>query len=194
MLQPAGPRPTAVDAAEQFPAAWLLVALLSVCGTLCWIGGIPSAIRLAPNRGGVLALIGGTITGAGLAAGIGHLALYFGFSSAVAASGVNDDAREALSTAGDGDALGNLLLVVFLVAFSLGPVILTIGLRIAGAVPVWVPVAALVTAGASFFGGPVAGIVQLVSLVLVWAPMAVAILRPQPAALGVSKAGAAAMS
>jgi len=77
----------------------------------------------------------------------------------------------------DGEPLSNTLLACFLIAFSLGPILLSVGLRIGGRIGVWVPIAALVTAAASFFGGPIAGIVQVVALALTWAPIAIAVAR-----------------
>lgn len=177
MLQPSGPDPTAVSAAEQFPTAWLVLGVLSVFGPLVWLAGLPAAVRLAPARGRLATSIGALTTGAGLAAGIGHLALFFGVYGAVAAAQLPSDGTAAMESAADADALGNVLLVVFLVCYSLGPIVLTIGLRIARRVGVWVPIAAVLTAGANLFGGPIAGVVQLVALAAVWGAILVAVAR-----------------
>lgn len=174
LLQPTGNEPW--DAATEFPTAWLLIALLAVLGPLVWIAGLPALVSSAPRKGGTVTLIGGLLTGAGLAAGVGHLALFFGLYGAIAGSGANAHAASQVAAAGDRDVLGNVLLIAFLVGFSLGPIVLTVGLRIAGLIGVWVPIAAIVTAGANLFGGPIAGIVQLVTLVLVWAPLVIVVL------------------
>jgi hypothetical protein len=73
---------------------------------------------------------------------------------------------------------------VFLIGFAVGPVLLTIGLRIARVVGVWVPLAAIVTAAAGFFGGTIAGVVQLITLVLLWAPIALAVAGREHRELG----------
>lgn len=177
MLQPTGAAPTATDAAAQFPAAWLAIGLLGVFGPIVWLAGIPAVAALAPARGRIVTRVGALLTGAGLAAGIGHVALFFGLYGALAGAGLNADATTAMEAAADGELLGNILLYAFLIGFSLGPIVLTVGLRIAGVIPVWVPIAAVVTAGANLFGGPIAGVVQLVALALAWAPLAVAVAR-----------------
>jgi hypothetical protein len=177
LLQPAGIAPTATDAAAQFPAAWLTIALLGVFGPIVWLAGIPATAALAPGRGSLVTRIGALITGAGLAAGIGHVALFFGLYGALAQAGLDTGAAGAMEAAADQDVLGNILLYAFLIGFSLGPIVLTVGLRIAGALAVWVPIAAVITAGANLFGGPIAGVVQLVALVLVWAPIAISVAR-----------------
>jgi hypothetical protein len=177
LLQPTGHQPW--DAATEYPAAWIVIALLAVLGPLVWIAGLPAIVALAPARGGVVTLVGALLTGAGLAAGIGHLALFFGLYGAIAESGAPDHAASQVAAAGDADVLANVLLIVFLICFSLGPIVLTVGLRMARVVAVWVPIAAIVTAGANLFGGPIAGVVQLVTLVLVWAPLVVAVARPR---------------
>ncbi|HET8928769.1 MAG TPA: hypothetical protein VFN24_13200 [Microbacterium sp.] len=177
LLQPAGAAPTAVDVAAQFPAAWLTIGLLGVFGPIVWLAGIPATAALAPRRGALVTRVGALITGAGLAAGIGHVALFFGLYGALAQAGLDTGAVGAMAAAADQEMLGNILLYAFLIGFSLGPIVLTVGLRIAGAVAVWVPIAAVITAGANLFGGPIAGIVQLIALVLVWAPLTIAVAR-----------------
>lgn len=177
LLQPAGAAPTAADVAEQFPTAWLAIALLGVFGPIVWLAGIPAAGALAPGRGALVTRIGALLTGAGLAAGIGHVALFFGLYGALAQADLDADATGAMAAAADQELLGNILLYAFLIGFSLGPIVLTVGLRIAGVIAVWVPIAAVITAGANLFGGPIAGVVQLVALVLVWAPIAFAVAR-----------------
>lgn len=176
-IQPAGANPTAVDAAAQFPAAWLTVGLLGVFGPIIWLAGLPAVSALAPERGAVVTRIGTLLTGAGLAAGVGHVALYFGLYGALAAAGLTRAGEARMAAAADQEIIGNVLLVAFLIGFSAGPIVLTVGLRIARVIAVWVPIAAIVTAGASLFGGPIAGIVQLVTVVLVWAPLVFAVAR-----------------
>lgn len=179
LLQPTGDNPTATDVASQFPASWLAIGLLGVFGQLIWLAGIPAAVDLTPGKGRLVTLTGGLLTGAGLAAGIGHIALYFGFYNALAQAGLSPDALADLDAAVGQETLGNVLLMVFLACYSVGPMVLTIGLRVGRVVPVWVPIAAIVTAGANLFGGPIAGVVQLVTLVLLWAPLVLAVARQE---------------
>lgn len=176
-LQPAGADPTPADVAAQFPTAWLTVALLSVFGPIVWLAGLPAASALADRRGALATRVGALVTGLGLAAGVGHLALFFGLYGALASAGLDATAAHRMSAAGDADLVGNVLLIAFLICYSLGPIVMTVGLRIARRVAVWVPIAAVLTAGANLFGGPIAGIVQLVALAAVWGAVVVAILR-----------------
>ncbi|MBS1672677.1 MAG: hypothetical protein JSS74_01780 [Actinobacteria bacterium] len=176
-LQPTGPDPTTTAVAQQFPTAWMAVGLLSVLGPLVWLGGLPAAGALAVGRGLVLTRIGALVTGVGLSAAIGHLALFFGLFGTTALSGLDPASIGSVEAAADREPLGNMLLVLFLVAYSLGPILLTVGLRIARRVAVWVPIAAILTAGANLFGGPIAGVVQLVCLVAAWGAIVVAVAR-----------------
>lgn len=177
MLQAADPSATVFDVVTHHHVLWLCVGLVSVFGPLVWLAGIPAVIGLAHERGWVLTTVGGCITATGLAAGIGHLSVYFGTYGVLAADSVSAHGRTALVRSADAEPLSGVLLVVFLIGFSLGPIILTIGLRRAKVVAVWVPVAAIVMTVANFVGGPVAGIVQLCALVVVFVPIIVAVLH-----------------
>ncbi|MCX7522110.1 hypothetical protein OSC27_07440 [Microbacterium sp. STN6] len=165
------------DVAQAQPALWAVAGLLAVLGPAAWIGGMPAVVDLAPNRGWVMTVIGGVVTAFGLAAGIGHLALFFGLSADLAAAGVGAHAVDAVQGADDAGLLGTVLLMVFLVAFSAGPILLALGLRRARSVPVWVPVAAIIMTVASFAGGIPAGIIQFAALLATFVPIIVALWR-----------------
>lgn len=177
MLQPSSPSGTVVDVVNQHPAAWLLVSVLSVLGPLVWVAGIGAITSVVRGRGWVLTTIGGTVTALGLIAGVGHLALFFGVASDLVASGLGSKSIEAVQRADDASAIGTLLLLLFLAGFSLGPILLTIGLRRAKLVAVWVPVATIVMVVANFVGGIPAGVVQLVAMLLAFGPLAIVLLR-----------------
>ncbi|MBS1906340.1 MAG: hypothetical protein JST33_07165 [Actinobacteria bacterium] len=177
LLQPAGADPTAADAAAQFPQVWLVVGLLAVFGPLIWLAGLPATAALATGRGAVVTGVGTLLTGAGLAAGIGHLAAFFSAYGAIAQAGLPAGDEKTMIAAVEAEPLGGVLLIVFLVCYSIGPIVLTVGLRLARRVAVWVPIAAILTAGADLFGGPIAGIVQLVALAAAWGAIVVAVAR-----------------
>lgn len=177
MLQPSSPSSTVIDVVNQYPGAWLLVSVLAVLGPLVWVAGIGAITSLVRDRGWVLTTIGGTVTALGLIAGVGHLALFFGVSGDLAASSIGSKSVEALQRADDSSVIGTLLLLLFLVGFSLGPILLTIGLRRAKLVAVWVPVAAIVMVVANFVGGIPAGAVQLVAMLLAFGPLVFVLLR-----------------
>jgi hypothetical protein len=187
-IQPAGEAPTPVDVAGQLPELWLALGLASVLGPMVWLGGVPSTVTLAPARGSATTTMGAIATGAGLAAGVGHLAIFFSVYAALAAGGLDPASVPGAIAAADAEPLGTVLLIMFLVGFSLGPIVLSVGLRMAKRVPVWVPIAAVVTAAANLVGGPVAAIVQYLALLLVWIPIAVALVRSNPARAGLAPA------
>jgi hypothetical protein len=175
--------PTPGDAVHAHPAVWAAASLLGVLGPLAWSAGIAAVTMQVQERGWVITTIGGALTGLGLVAGVGHLALYFGLFGDLAAGGADAATVQAVTAADDSSAVSTVLLILFLIGFSLGPIVLTAGLRRARLLPVWVPVAALVAAVANFVGGPVAGIVQVLALAATFVPMAVLLLRrttPQP--------------
>jgi hypothetical protein len=172
--------PTPGDAVASHPVVWTAASLLAVLGPLVWSAGVAAVTLQVRERGWVLTTIGGILTGLGLVAGVGHLALYFGLFSDLAAGGADSATVRAVSAADDSSAVSTVLLVLFLVGFSLGPIVQTAGLRRARLLPVWVPVAALVAAVANFVGGPVAGIVQLIALLATFVPMTVLLLRREP--------------
>lgn len=80
-------------------------------------------------------------------------------------SGAPLGAVEAMENASNTYPLFVLVIIGFIVGMTLGPIVLTWGLRRAGAVPIWVPVAALVFAVTGTVGGAVAGVVGLVAAV-----------------------------
>jgi hypothetical protein len=181
-LESGGDSPTAVISAQ--PVAWLVAGVSAVLGPVFWAGGLLVVIGLVRERGWVLTTLGGIISVIGLAVGVGHLALFFGVYGDLAAAGASRSATQAILDADNGNPLGNLLLIVFLVGFCLGPIVLTMGLRRARLVPVWLPVVAVIAAVANFVGGPVAGIVQLIALLVVFVPLAVVLVRPGPFLVG----------
>jgi hypothetical protein len=170
-LQSGDPAATPLDVAGTSPMLWLAVGLLGVFGPLAWVAGIVSVTLLVRAKGWTLTTIGGYITGAGLIAGVGHLALFFGVIADAAGASLDSESGMALLRADDASILSTVLLYGFLVGFSLGPILLSIGLRRAKIVPVWVPVAAVVMVVANFVGGVPAGIVQLVAVVATFGPM-----------------------
>jgi hypothetical protein len=184
ILQAADPSATMLQAIGKNPGLWLTMSLAAVLGPMVWTAGIIPVTALVCGRGWVLTTIGGYLTGIGLVAGVGHLALYFGLNGDLAASGLDASAVVAVSTADDRAVLANLLLTLFLIAFSLGPILLTVGLRRARLVPVWVPVAGIVATVANFVGGVAAGGVQLAALAFTFVPLIVILARPRPARLG----------
>lgn len=192
VLQAAEPSATMFETVAHHQSLWLFMGAVGVLGLLVWLAGIPAAIGLARDRGWILTSIGGVVTAIGLASGVGHLSVYYSTFSVLAADGVSAHSRTVLERAAESEPLANALLLIFLVGFSLGPILMTIGLRRARIVAVWVPVAAIVATVADFVGGPVAGAIQLAALVLTFAPIVIAVLRQRSQAPAVSSGRSAA--
>ena len=159
------------------PSMWLLATALALAGPLLWIPGILAIPVAAPARGRTLTVLGSLLLATGLAVGVGHFALFFGVLGSGAAGGLPAGTVEQLVAAEDGYVLGNLLLWVFLAGLVLGTLLLSLGLRVAKAVPVWVPVAAAAFIVTNFMGGPAATMVGAAALLATFVPMAMA-LRP----------------
>jgi hypothetical protein len=91
----------------------------------------------------------------------GHTIGYYGTYAAYADSGLDTTALTAMD--GTTDALGGVAIALFMLGMLLGPIVLTIGLRRAGAVPIWVPVLAVVFVVAGAVSGVPAGVVGLLA-------------------------------
>lgn len=163
------------------PGMWLLAATLAVAGPILWIPGVLATAAAAPARGRSATVTGSLLLAAGLAVGVGHFALFFGMLGAGAGSGLTAEQVEKLVIAEDGYLLSGVLLWVFLAGLTMGTLLLALGLRMARAVPVWVPVAAVVFAVSSFLGGPAATIVGAAALIATFVPVALAVRGAAPA-------------
>lgn len=177
VVQAGAPSGTPIDIARESPGIWLVTGLLAVLGPLAWTGGIVSVTMLVRSKGWPVATIGGYLTAAGLIAGVGHLALFFGLIADAAGAGLDTDAGRALLQADDASVLSNVLLYGFLVGFSVGPILLATGLRLAKLVPVWVPVAAIIMVVANLVGGIPAGIAQMIAVIATFVPMILLLAR-----------------
>jgi hypothetical protein len=162
---------------------WLAAGLLELVAAALLLVGALSVPRLVPARGGRLTAVGSGLLAAGAVASVGHTIGYYGTYAQYADSRLDGAPLNDLSQAND--VLGGVAIAVFMLGLLLGPVLLTIGLRRAGVVPVWVPVAAVVfVAGAvSGVAAGVAGLVAgLASLGVVGVTMLrTAASRPSPA-------------
>ncbi|MGN6610836.1 MAG: hypothetical protein ACTHLJ_03595 [Angustibacter sp.] len=153
---------SAVTAAvDAHTGLWLVAGLLELVAAALLLVGALSAGRLAPARGGRLTGIGSGLLAAGAVASVGHTIGYYGTYAQYADSGLDASTLNGLSQAND--VLGGVAIAVFMLGLLLGPVLLTIGLRRAGVVPVWVPVAAVVFVVAGAVSGVAAGVVGLVA-------------------------------
>ncbi|QDP98291.1 hypothetical protein FOE78_22405 [Microlunatus elymi] len=166
--------------AATHPDAWTVMGLFAVLGPAVWIIGVLTVARSANGRGWLLSTIGGLIASLALACGVGHLAVYFTLLGDLTGAGLQQSTIRAVLSADGANPISTTLLLVFLAGFTIGPVLLSVGLRRAGLVPVWLPVAAVIAGVANFAGGPVAGSIQLVMLIATYLPMARVLQRANP--------------
>lgn len=162
IVEPADATATAVTAAvRDRPTLWLAAGLLEVLAAVLLVPGAIGTRRLATRRGARTTRIGAGLIVVGAVASMGHTIGYYGTFATYAASGLDAATLDTLVAADD--LLGGVVILLFMIGMIVGPVVLAIGLRRAGAVPVWVPVLALVFVVASSVPGPLAGIVGLVA-------------------------------
>jgi hypothetical protein len=158
LVEPAAPTAatrTAAIAAHQ--GTWLVAGLLAAASALLLVAGATVVTRLAPSRGAVLASVGGYLLGIGALASTGHTMGYFGGWALYSRSGLDASTVQRLDDTAD--PLGGVFIALFMIGMLLGPVLLTIGLRRAGAVPIWVPVAAVLFVVSGAVSGVAAGAV-----------------------------------
>ena len=168
------------EAVAQQPGLWFAAGALELLSALLLVAGAVAAVRLARSRGRGLTGTGATLLGIGAVASTGHTIGYYGTYAAYAGSGVDADTLARLN--GTTDALGGVVIALFMLGMLLGPVLLTVGLRRAGAVPIWVPVLAVVFVVAGAVSGVPAGVVGLLAGVASLGYVGLALLRTPDAA------------
>jgi hypothetical protein len=171
------------SAVQTHSAAWTVAGLLAAAAAFLLLAGVSAAGRSVPGRGAVLTVLGGGLTIVGLLASLIHAAGFYGFYGVFAKSGGDAAAINAIDSASDSYPLFGIGIALFMLGMLLGPILLTIGLRRAALVPVWVPIAAVVFAVSSSVGGAAAGIVGLLAAVLTFGSIGASLLRrPGPEA------------
>lgn len=176
-------QPTKTDAASITAAvhdhagAWTAAGLLAPAAALLLLAGVSAAGRNVPARGAVLTVLGGGLTIVGLLGSLIHAAGYYGFYGVYAKSGADVAAIHSIDSASGSYPLFGVGIALFMVGMLVGPILLTIGLRRAGLVPVWVPISAVVFAVSSSVNGVAAGIVGLVAAVLMFGSIGMSLLR-----------------
>jgi hypothetical protein len=189
LVEPATPTvATTTAAVAEQPGTWLAAGTLELLSALLLVVGAVAAVSLAASRGRVVTGVGACLLAAGAIASTGHTIGYYGTYAAYADSGLGANTLARLD--GTTDALGGVAIAMFMLGMLLGPVLLTAGLRRAGAVSVWVPVLAVVFVVAGAVSGVPAGLVGLVAglgslgyvgLTLLRAPALTGTSAPSPA-------------
>jgi len=178
MVQPANTDTASMTAAVHHHAgAWTLAGLLAVASAILLLAGVAAAGRSVAGRGATLTTVGSALVVVGLLGSLIHAAGFYGFYGVYAKSGADAGAIHTIDSASGSYPLFGVGIGLFMVGMLLGPILLTIGLRRAGAVPVWVPIAAIVFAVSSSVNGVAAGVVGLVAALLTFGTIGVSLLR-----------------
>jgi len=178
LVEPQAANPSSIAAAVRAHAgAWTLAGLLALASAFLLLVGAAATTRLAPARGAALTRIGAYLLAAGAVASVGHTVGYFADYARLSSNGL--DAKAVTAAQGGSDAVSVVVIAVFMLGLLVGPVLLTLGLRRARAVPVWVPVAAIVFVVAGSVSGPAAGVVGLLAALASLGAVGVVLARPQ---------------
>jgi hypothetical protein len=160
------------DAVSDKPGAWLAAALLSALAPVAFLPGVAALVATARGRGSVTTLVGGCLLGLGLLASVGHAVAFYAPYALYDRAGTSDAALKALDSESESYPLLVLLIVLFIAGLVLGTIVLLVGLRMAGRVPVWAVVAGVVFAVAGGSGGVALGIVGVVAALVAFVPAA----------------------
>ncbi len=159
-----------VTAIADRPGLWLLAGLLSALSAFLLIPGVAAVLGRAHGRGATLTMIGGYVFGAGVLASIGHMSEYFGTYGTYEKAGIGTSTIQRLGSASY--LPNNLFIAVFLVGMFVGLILMMLGLRRAGAVPIWAVVAAIIAIVVGSSGGVAAGAVGVVAWLATFLPIA----------------------
>jgi len=146
--------------------------------------GLLAAGRAARGRGFALTAIGSSLTAVGLLGSLLHTAGYYGMYGAYAKSGADTVAVHAIDKTSGGYPVFGIGIGLFMVGMLLGPILLTIGMRRAARVPVWVPVAAVVFAVSGAVGGLPAGIIGVTAAAATFGSVGLSLLHHDEAVSG----------
>lgn len=162
-----------IDAVSSHSGAWLVAGLLALAAPVLMLPGIAGATRAVTERGRVLTRIGGAAVILGLLAAIGHAVAFYGMAALYARTSLNSADAARFEDASNAYPLFVVLIVLFIVGLLLGPILLTLGLRRARTVQIWVPVVAIIFGVSGSVGGVPAGVVGVVAALATFVPIAV---------------------
>lgn len=159
-----------VTAISEHPGLWLVAGLLSALSAFLLVPGVVAILARARGRGATLTMIGGYLFGAGVLASIGHMSEYFGTYGTYEKAGIAGPTVKQLGSASY--LPNNLFIAVFLVGMFLGLFLMMLGLRRAGAVPIWAVVAAIIAIVVGSSGGVAAGVIGVIAWLATFLPIA----------------------
>ena len=177
-IEPESPTASTLTAtAHEHPGTWLAAALLVLSASFLIVPGTVAAARWVHGRGELLTTVGAYLLGIGMLCSVLHVAGYYGLYGILAASDADPAAITSIDAQSESYPLFVLGIIGFVVGTMLGTIVLSVGLRRARKVPVWVPVAAVVFVVAGSVTGVPAGVVGLLAGLASLGTMGVLILR-----------------
>lgn len=174
---------SAVDlaaAVHDRPGVWLAAALLSALAPLFFMPGVLALLATTHGRGSRVVAVGAGLVSLGLVASVGHAVAFYAPPALYDDAGTGASAVKALDKSSEGYPLLVALIVAFIVGMTIGVLVLLVGLRRAGRIPVWSVVAGLVFAVAGSSGGVLLGLVGLLAALAAFVPSARALVVPAP--------------
>jgi hypothetical protein len=166
---------SAVDLAASVhdrPGTWLAAGVLSALAPLFFLPGVHALVATTRGRGSRVVGIGGALVSIGLVASVGHAVAFYAPPALYGRADTSASAIKALDKASEGYPLLVALIVAFIVGMTIGVLVLLVGLRRAGRVPVWSVVAGLVFAVAGSSGGVTMGLVGALAGLAAFVPAA----------------------
>jgi hypothetical protein len=160
---------------------WLAAALLSVLAAALFLPGVAALAATATGRGSTVTAVGAYLMGLGLIASVGHAVAFYTPFALYGRAHTTASAIESLDHESEGYPVLVALIVLFIVGMMLGTLVLLVGLRRAGRIPVWSVVAGLVFVVLGSTAGVWPGVLELVAALLAFVPAAHALLRVAPA-------------
>ena len=165
------------------PGLWLVAGLLSAFAPLFFLPGVLALTATTHGRGSRVVAVGAGLVSLGLVASVGHAVAFYAPPALSDDAGTSASAITALDKASEGYPLLVSLIVAFIAGMTIGVLVLLIGLRRAGRIPVWSVVAGLVFAVAGSSGGVALGLVGVAAALAAFAPAARALLTAGPASV-----------
>ena len=179
LVEPSG-SPKAVDithAVGQHHGAWLLAGFLGLVAGLCLAPALLTLIPSAGARGSRVTTTGALMASVGAMASIGHTIAFYSPYSLFADARVPGTEVTAIDKASESSPLLIALIVLFIAGMMLGSIVLFVGLRRAGRVPIWSVVAVVVFVACGSTGGVVPGVIGIIAAAAAFVPAAKNLLR-----------------
>lgn len=158
-------------AVGEHQGAWLLAGTLSVLAPVLMLPGVAWLLLTTRGRGQRATRTGGVLLALGQLAAVGHAVAFYGLPTLGVDAGLSAAAYDAVDRASESAPLLIGLIAVFILGNVVGTIVLLVGLRRAGRVPLWSVAACVVFVVAGSGGGLAAGVLGVLTAVATYAPL-----------------------